>query len=220
MDGPGAVHHVGGQALAVADVFGHDAVEIQRFEAVELLQNLVLLGQGAGEAIAQQRLIEDVEDANAVALRLIGVGGANAPAGGADAPIAPLLFHRQVEQPVVWHGHVGRGSKPQTLNADAIGGQHVQLGQHHLRVDHRARADQTGGVWIENSRGDQVQLEHLVVDHDCVAGIDTTLIAHHHIGGAAQQIGDLALPLVAPLCTDDDNIGQEHGGPQPLLSTT
>ncbi|MEN9541875.1 MAG: hypothetical protein RLZZ459_1966, partial [Cyanobacteriota bacterium] len=32
-------------------------------------------------------------------------------------------------------------------------------------------------------------------------------------GGAAEEIGDLALPLVTPLRTDDDDVGQGHSGP-------
>ena len=46
-----------------------------------------------------------------------------------------------------------------------------------------------------------------------VPGVDPALIADHDIGGATQQIGDLAFPLVTPLRTDDDNIGQGNSGP-------
>jgi hypothetical protein len=46
-----------------------------------------------------------------------------------------------------------------------------------------------------------------------VPGVDPALIADHDIGGATQQIGDLAFPFVTPLRTDDDNIGQGNSGP-------
>ena len=64
-----------------------------------------------------------------------------------------------------------------------------------------------------------MQLEHTIVNNNRVACIHTTLIADHHIGGAAQEIGDLSFSLVTPLRSDDDNVGQEHGGPKPQICT-
>ena len=64
-----------------------------------------------------------------------------------------------------------------------------------------------------------MQLEHTIVNNNRVACIHTTLIADHHIGGAAQKIGDLSFSLVTPLRSDDDNVGQEHGGPKPQICT-
>ena len=91
--------------------------------------------------------------------------------------------------------------------------EHVQLPDHHFRIHHRAGADQAGGVRVKNAGGNQVQLQHRVVDHDRVAGVDTALVAHDDVGGAAQEIRDLAFPLVTPLSTDDDDVGQGHSGP-------
>jgi len=40
-----------------------------------------------------------------------------------------------------------------------------------------------------------------------MAGIVTALEAHDDVGLLRQPVDDLALPLVAPLGADDDNIG-------------
>jgi hypothetical protein len=53
-----------------------------------------------------------------------------------------------------------------------------------------------------------MQLQHTVVHDDRVACIHTTLVANDHIGGAAEEIGDLSFSFVTPLSSDDDNVGQ------------
>ena len=116
---------------------------------------------------------------------------------------------------MVGHGHVGGGGQLEAGHVDAQLDQHVELPEHHPRIHNGAGADQAGRVGIEDAGGNQVQFEHLVLHHDGVAGIHSALIAHHHIGGAAEEIGDLALALVTPLRTDDDDVGQGDGGPKP-----
>ncbi|WP_232201752.1 hypothetical protein, partial [Synechococcus sp. WH 5701] len=64
-----------------------------------------------------------------------------------------------------------------------------------------------------------MKFEHTPVNDDRVPSIHTPLISHHHIGGAAQEIGDLSFSFVTPLSADDDNIGQGHGGPKPQICT-
>ena len=64
-----------------------------------------------------------------------------------------------------------------------------------------------------------MQLEHTIVHNDCVASVDTALIANDDISGAAEEICDLSFSLVTPLRTDDDNVGQRHSGPKPQFCT-
>ena len=45
-----------------------------------------------------------------------------------------------------------------------------------------------------------MQSETPIVIDDGVARVGSALEAHHHIGGLGQQIDDLALALVAPVC--------------------
>ena len=55
--------------------------------------------------------------------------------------------------------------------------------------------------------GSSAQLVGLTVDDEGVAGIVAALEAHDDVGLLRQPVDDLALPLVAPLGADDDNIG-------------
>ena len=210
---------MGGQALAVGHVFGHNRIEIEGFDAVDLLQDLVLLGQRTSQTLPQTRLVQDVDYPDPVALGLVRVGGADAATGGPDPLVSATLLHRLIQQAVVGHGHVGRGRQPQVIHGDAVLSEHVQLTDHDLGVHNGAGTNQADGSWVKNAGGNQVQFQHLVVHNNGVTGIHTALVADDHIGRTTQEIGDLALPLVTPLSTDDDNVGQGHSGPQPLLST-
>ena len=64
-----------------------------------------------------------------------------------------------------------------------------------------------------------MKLQDPLVNNDGVAGVDTALIANHHISGAAEEIGDLPFPFVTPLRSDDDNVGQRQCGPKPRICT-
>ena len=138
MDGPGAVDHMGRKPLAIGHVLADHGIEVELLEAVELLEDFVLLSQGTSKTIPQPGFIKDVEDPDAVPLRLVGIGGANAPTGGADAAVAAALFHRLVEQAVVGHGHVGRAGQLQATDIDAEALEHLELAKHHLGIDDRA----------------------------------------------------------------------------------
>ena len=64
-----------------------------------------------------------------------------------------------------------------------------------------------------------MQLEDPLINNDRVACVNAALVANNDIGGPAQKIGDLAFPLVTPLSSDDDNVGQGHCGPKPRICT-
>ncbi len=108
-----------------------------------------------------------------------------------------------VEQHVVRHDQVRVGRDPQRARVDLAVAQPVELVGEHLRVDHRPVADHAQLVGIEDPARHQVQLEHLVAAHDCVAGVVAALEAHDRIGTLGEHVGDLALPFVAPLGADD-----------------
>ncbi len=219
VDGAGAIDHVGCQAAPVVGIFLKDRFWIEALQAIDPGKQLVLFGQRPQQPIPQAPLVEQVDDPNAVALRFIGVGGANPSPGGPDASVAAALFHRLIQQAVVRHGDMGGGGQLQPGDVDAVVDQHVDLPQHHRRIHHRAGSNQARGGGVKDAGGDQVQLEHAIINHDRVTGIHTALIAHDDVGRATEQIGDLSLPLVTPLCTDDDDVGQERNGQRPLSST-
>ena len=81
----------------------------------------------------------------------------------------------------------------------------VDLAQQHPRVDDDAVADHAGLVLVEDSRGDQVELELLAVADDRVAGVVAALEAHDRGSPLGEQVDDLPLALVAPLGADYDH---------------
>ena len=89
--------------------------------------------------------------------------------------------------------------------------QRLDLAEEDVRVDHDAVADHAGLAGVQDARGDEVELELLAVAHDRVAGVVAALVADDHVGLLGEQVGDLALALVAPLGADHDR--PRHGSP-------
>ena len=125
-------------------------------------------------------------------------------AGRTDLQPAELRLAGRVEQQVVRHDQVGVGRDPQTAGVHAPGTQVVQLLDQHLRVDHHAVTDHAELAWVEDPGGDQVELPVSPPSHDRVPGVVAALEADDGVGLLGEQVGDLALPLVAPLRADDD----------------
>ena len=138
---------------------------------MDSLQEQILGFNWALEPFAQVCLIKEVDYPNAIALCFILIGGADAAAGGSDATTTPLLLNRLIEQAVIGHGYVGSGCHLQTTGINAIAGEHLQLTEQHLGINNSAGTDQTHGVWVEDSRGNEVQLEHLAIHNNRVPGI-------------------------------------------------
>ncbi len=88
------------------------------------------------------------------------------------------------------------------LHVHAPRAQRVELVDQHLRVDHHAVADHAALARVEDARGDQMQLPLLIAAHDRVPGVVAALEAHDRVAVLGEQIGDLALALVAPLGAD------------------
>ena len=92
--------------------------------------------------------------------------------------------------------------RPLTFDAAAL--QAGDLVGDDLRIDDHAVADHAELVGVEDPRRDQVELVDLVAADDRVAGVVAALIADHDVGPLGEQVGDLSLPLVAPLGADND----------------
>ena len=83
-------------------------------------------------------------------------------------------------------------------------GQSVDLAQQHLGVDHDTVADHRGAAGREHAGRQQVEGELPPVREDHgVAGVVAALVPHDVVDLLAEQIGDLALALVAPLGPDE-----------------
>ena len=62
---------------------------------------------------------------------------------------------------------------------------------------------------VQDAARHQLQLEGLTIDHEGVARVMSALVADDEMLIAGEQVGELALPLVTPLGSDDD--GCWHG---------
>ena len=137
--------------------------------------------------------------------------------GGADAAARTARLLGAVDGHVVGHDHVRCRADPDALGGHAARLQHRHLVEQGLGVDDDAVADDRHDVRIEDAAGHQVQLEDLVADDDGVAGVVAALVAHDEADGLGQQVGRLALALVAPLQADDHGGG--HQSPSRLVAT-
>ena len=88
-----------------------------------------------------------------------------------------------------------------------LAAQVVELVGQHLRVDHDAVADRAQLARIEDPGRDQVELPLHAVADDRVPGVVAALEADHEVRVLGEQVGDLALALVAPLGAHDDDAG-------------
>src|SRR5208337_2284599 len=80
-----------------------------------------------------------------------------------------------------------------------------------VRVEHHAVADHRELAGADDAGGKQRELEHLSVDHQRVAGVE----ADDDVRAERQPVDDLALPFVAPLGADNNDVG--HRGSLSLL---
>jgi hypothetical protein len=98
---------------------------------------------------------------------------------------------------------------PQVFRADgdALALQLCHLVEEGLGIEHHAIADHGQLRGAQHAGGQQRQLVGLAIDDERMAGIVAALEAHDDIGLLRQPVDDLALPFVAPLGADDDNIG-------------
>ena len=97
-------------------------------------------------ALAQHRFVEEVPHPDADAARPVGVGWADAAAGGAHEVFAGLdvLVVRQDQVGFVGDEHLG---------LEALGPDGRQLRLEGVRVDHHSVREDVGGVRVDDARG-------------------------------------------------------------------
>ena len=88
--------------------------------------------------------------------------------------------------------------------------EHVELVDQHARVDHDAVADHGRHPRVQHAARHELQLEHLAVDDDRVAGVVPALVADDERGFLGEVVGEPTLALVAPLGTDDHRAGHRR----------
>ncbi len=123
-----------------------------------------------------------------------------------------LAMQRQDQRDVFGDAQIFRA------DGDALALQFVDFVEEGLRIDHHAVADHRSFEGRKHARRQQRQLVGDAVDDQRVAGIVAALEAHDDVGLLRQPVDDLALPLVAPLGADDDDIGHFADVPSAKLS--
>ena len=98
---------------------------------------------------------------------------------------------------------------------DALLSEPIDLGEQHRGVDHDAVADDRRDVVVEDAAGHQLEGERLAVDDDGVTGVVAALVADDDLHLLGDEVGELALALVAPLGADDDGCGHPGDGTEP-----
>ncbi len=206
-DADRVAHHGLDPRGVLTQVVVRDVAGIERQAVVHLGQDGVLLLEGDVELLAEDLGVEEVLHAQADAGRLVGVGGADAALGRAQRVLAQEALGHPVQLLVVRHDQVRVAAHDQPAGVDAPGGEAVELVEQHGRVDHDAVADDGRDVVVEDAARHQLEGEGLAVDDDAVAGVVATLVAHHQVHLAGEEVGQLALPLVAPLGPDHHGCG-------------
>ncbi len=171
----------------------------------QFAQRLLLGLQRGADLRPQDLLVEQILHADAEPQRLVGVGEADPAARRPDRVLPQFRLTRGVEEHVVGHDQVRVGRQLQVRDADPGALQAVDLTQQHPRVDDDPVADHARLLGVEDPRRDQVEGERLAVTDDRVARVVASLVADDRGSPLGEQIGDLALALVAPLGADYDH---------------
>ena len=203
----GVAHHGLDPWGVLAQVVVGDVAGGQGEAVVDLGQDGVLLLEDDIELLAEDLGVEEVLDPQADPRRLVGVRRADAPLGRAEGVLAEKALGHPIELLVVRHDQVGVAAHDQPADVDAPCRQAVELLEQDGRVDDDAVADDRRDVLVEDAARHQLEREGLAVDDDAVAGVVATLVAHHHVHLAGNEVGELALPLVAPLGPDHHGCG-------------
>ena len=97
------------------------------------------------------------------------------------------------------------GADERVRNVYAAAAQGVDLIGQHVKVEHDSVAEHGRGVRVKDPRRKQVHEELLVIDDDSVSSVIASRIPHAIVDAFGHEIGGLALALVTPLGTHDDD---------------
>ncbi len=172
------------------------------------------------DLVRQRVEIGEIHQPDRAAADLVLVSRADAAPRGADrgdriaglAERIELAMQRQDQRDVFGDAQVFRA------DGHALPPQFGDFIEEGLRIDHHAVADHRKLGGPQHARRQQRQLVGFAVDDQCVAGIVAALETHDDVSLLRQPVDDLALPLVAPLGADDDNIGHFADVPSAKLS--
>lgn len=204
------VRDVRADLLAVAEQLLDDLAGLDRAPVVELGEDLVLAVERGLDLLLQDRLVVEVLDTDTDTVDLVGVGRADAPAGGADLPLAEEPFRHLVDGGVIRRDQMRVTADQQLGRVHAAVVQPAQLGEQDRWVDDDSVTDHRSALRREDSGREEVERILLVAYDDRVAGIVAALVAHHVIHGSTEEVGGLSLALVTPLSTEQHKCGHRR----------
>ena len=154
---------------------------------------------------AQQRGVQHVNDAQAVAVNLVFIGGADAAAGGSDLGAAGRSLCRELNHAVVGEDNLRAvGQEKLAVDGQAHALEHADFAEQGRGVDDDAITDDALAAGAENAARDEVQDKFSAVDDDGVAGVVAASVAGDDLVALGQDIDDLAFAFIAPLGAKDD----------------
>ena len=145
---------------------------IERLGAEERVRDGVLLVAGVFDVRAEQRGVEQVDDAQAAAVHLVLVGRADAAAGGADLGASGRVLGGELDHAVVGQDDLGAvGDEELPVDGQAGVLELLDFVQEGHRVEHDAVADDAFALRAQHAAGNELQNELLAGDDDGVAGV-------------------------------------------------
>ena len=176
--------------------------------APERSEQDVLVWQQLRQPVREDGAVEQVLHPQAQPPGAVAVRRADPAACRAHLRVGEPGLVRLVEGEVVRHDHVRAAADAHPAHVDPAFREGVELVDQRHRVDHDPVADHRRDVRVEHARRRQAELEHLVAPDDGMTGVVAALVAHDHRDLLGQEVGRLALALVAPLEPDDH--GRRH----------
>jgi hypothetical protein len=139
---------------------------------------------------------------------LVLVSWTDAASRGAYAPLAGGRFAELIELAVQRQDQGGVLGNAQILGVDhhALLLEAYDLVAQGPRIDHHAVADDAQLAAAHDAGRQQRQLEGLIADHQCMAGVVAALEAYDDVGALRQPVDNLALALISPLGADHHHI--------------
>src|SRR5919112_4967372 len=211
LDEPRHVGEVRRKAASPGERLLDERLDLEVGLGAERGEDGVLLGEQALEPRPERPLVEEVLEADPVPRCPILVRRSDAPTRRADARTTQSGLAGHVEGTVVREDHVGGEARPEPADIDPPRGQPVDLVDERRRVDDHARADDRDDVRVQHAGRDEMELEHLVTEHQRVAGVVAALVANDERRLLGEEVRSLALALVAPLEADDDRRRHQVG---------
>ena len=197
---------VGREPLAPGERLLDEVVDLEAGLGAEVRPGAAFFsGRMPLELQAQRRLVEEILHADADPPGAILVGRADPPPRRADLR-ARRGESRAAPSSATWYGMITCAAKlTRTVTASIPRTASMPARRCSVRrIDDDPAADDRHDMRVEDARGDEVELEDLVADHDGVAGVVAALVADDERDLLGEEVGGLALALVAPLETDDD----------------